>query len=77
MQTEIAITEFKTHCLNLINKLQHSKHSIIITKHDKPVAKLMPLHNKTKIAVAGSLKGKAKIVGDIVSPTKAKWHCEE
>lgn len=35
MATKIAISQFKSHCLEIIEKLQTNKESIIITKRDK------------------------------------------
>ncbi len=40
--------------------------AIIITKHGKPVAKLIPIHTDTAKLI-GSFKGKIKIKGDILS----------
>ena len=44
---------------------------IIITKHGKPVAKLVPVHTDNAKMI-GSFKGKLKIKGNILS-TGVKW----
>jgi len=78
METEIAISEFKAHCLEVINKLQHKHQTVIITKRDKPVAKLLAFNDKAKKKSAMDLfKGKIKINGDIVKPIGEKWNCEK
>ncbi len=43
----IGAGEFKTHCLRLIDEVNQTKKSIIITKHGKPMAELTPIENKT------------------------------
>jgi prevent-host-death family protein len=45
---------------------------VIITKHGKPVAKLVPLDEQTESFV-GSMQGTMEIVGDIVSPIDVTW----
>jgi len=47
---------------------------ILITKHGKPVAKLVPVHTDNANLI-GSLEGKIKIKGDILT-TGMKWHAE-
>ena len=64
MTNKIAISQFKSHCLEIIEKLQTDHQSIIITKRDKPVAKVTAFDSK-KISLLGMLKGKAKIIDDI------------
>ena len=60
MSTKIAISQFKSHCLEIIEKLQTNGQSVIITKRDKAVAKVLPIDNK-KISLFGILKNKAEI----------------
>jgi antitoxin (DNA-binding transcriptional repressor) of toxin-antitoxin stability system len=46
----------------------------VITKRGKPVAKLIPL-GADSASLIGSLRGKVKIKGDIMS-TGARWNVE-
>lgn len=70
----IAATQFKQQCLALLDSVDAE--GIIITKHGKPVAKLMPVEKKKKFSdYYGVLKGKMKIKGDIFS-TGIKWDAE-
>jgi antitoxin (DNA-binding transcriptional repressor) of toxin-antitoxin stability system len=47
---------------------------VLITKRGKPVAKLVPVEQE-KDDIFGFLKGKVKVVGDVVSPalTPEEW----
>jgi prevent-host-death family protein len=64
----IAAGEFKARCLALMEDVRSTRRPIVITKRGKPVAKLVPVENGKKDDWIGRLKGKMRIVGDIVSP---------
>jgi antitoxin (DNA-binding transcriptional repressor) of toxin-antitoxin stability system len=75
MSTKIAISQFKSHCLEIIEKLQTNGQSVIITKRDKAVAKVLPIDNK-KVSLFGMLKNKAEIKANILEPIDEKWNAE-
>jgi antitoxin (DNA-binding transcriptional repressor) of toxin-antitoxin stability system len=75
MSTKIAISQFKSHCLEIIEKLQTNGQSVIITKRDKAVAKVLPIDNK-KVSLFGMLKNKAEIKANILEPIDEKWDAE-
>ena len=58
---------FKAHCLAVMDEVQAKRETVVITKHGKPVAKLVPADKNTD-DIYGFFKGKATITGDIVSP---------
>jgi prevent-host-death family protein len=67
--TEVPISEFKAKCLALLEQVNKTKQPIRITRHGKPVAEVIPATETVdRAAWIGSLKGKIKILGDIVSP---------
>ncbi len=59
--------EFKTQCLAVMDDVLQTGEPVLITKHGKPVAKLVPA-DQTADDVFGFMAGKVKIVGDIVGP---------
>jgi prevent-host-death family protein len=66
---EIAISVFKAKCLAILQRVEETKEPIRITRHGKPVAEVIPASQTVdRAAWIGSLKGKIKILGDIVSP---------
>lgn len=75
MSTKIAISQFKSHCLEIIKKLQTNGQSVIITKRDKAVAKVLPIDSK-KVSLFGMLKNKAEIKANILDPIDEKWDAE-
>ena len=70
----IAISSFKTHALKLINKLQKTHESFIITKRGKPVARVIPYQSNEKKAVPGKLADTLVYEDDIISPlNEEEW----
>jgi len=59
--------EFKAQCLAVMDQVLQSGEPVLITKHGKPVAKLVPA-DKQADDLFGYMAGKVKIVGDIVGP---------
>ena len=68
----IAAAKFKAQCLSLLDTVDPD--GIVITKHGKPVAKLIPFPSDSA-SLIGSLKGKLTIKGDIAS-TGVEWDAE-
>jgi prevent-host-death family protein len=71
MKTVPAAT-FKAQCLSLLDRV--GPEGIVITKHGKPVAKLIPVDVEWATLI-GSLKGKLTIKGDLRS-TGMRWDAE-
>lgn len=70
----MAAGEFKVHCLKVMDEVQSKRQAVLITKRGKPVAKLVPVE-KEKDDIFGFMKGKVKVLGDVVSPvlTPEEW----
>lgn len=69
---KIGATKFKEQCLSILKKVD--KDGIIITRHGRPVARLLPVEMESSQLI-GRLKGKIKIKGDIIS-TGIKWNAQ-
>jgi len=65
---EIAISEFKAKCLALIDQVEKTRQPIRITRRGKVVAEVGPPAPTEDRSWIGSMKGKSKILGDIISP---------
>jgi antitoxin (DNA-binding transcriptional repressor) of toxin-antitoxin stability system len=50
-----------------MDEVQAKRETVIITKHGKPVAKLVPVHKDTD-EIYDFLGGKGAISGDVISP---------
>ncbi|MBA3976365.1 MAG: type II toxin-antitoxin system prevent-host-death family antitoxin [Candidatus Solibacter sp.] len=68
----INASKFKEQCLAILDQLPDE--GIVITKHGKPVARLLP-EGRSCADLIGSMKGSIKVNGDILS-TGAAWDAE-
>jgi prevent-host-death family protein len=64
---KMAAGVFKTNCLAVMDEVQAKHETVVITKHGKPVVKLVPVSTDTD-DIYNFLSGKGAVVGDIVSP---------
>jgi len=63
---------FKAQCLSVMDEVQAKRETVVITKHGKPVAKLVPA-DKEKDEIDNFLRGKGTITGDVISPAIVDW----
>lgn len=71
MQTAIGAGEFKAKCLQLLDDIAEQRGTLIITKHGKPVAKLVPVEPEQRMF--GALKGSVVEEPDILAPINVDW----
>lgn len=64
---KMAAGSFKTNCLAVMDEVQAKHETVVITKHGKPVAKLVPVNTEAD-EIYNFLKGKGSLTGDVVSP---------
>jgi len=71
---KMAAGAFKANCLAVMDEVKRKRESVVITKHGKPVAKLVPVGTGTD-DIYDFFAGKGVIVGDVVSPalTLKEW----
>ncbi len=58
---------FKARCLAVMDEVQAERETIVITKHGKPVVKVVPA-DKNADDIYGFLSGKGAIKGEVVAP---------
>ena len=71
----IKASEFKAKCLRLMDQVASSGQELVITKNQKPIAKLTPYRQRPK-TLLGIDKGKMEITGNIVDPVKPEWKAD-
>jgi len=72
----IAAGEFKAKCLQLMDEVNQWHHELIITKHGKPVARLVPYEEKPP-TLFGCMTGTMQVTGDIIAPMEDHWAVNE
>ena len=63
---KMAAGSFKVHCLAVMDEVQANRQTVVITKHGKPVAKLIPVE-KGADDIYDFLAGKGAVMGDVIS----------
>ncbi len=68
----VSASEFKTHCLSLMDLVKQTREAITVTKYGRPVAKLVPLTTEDE-PIFGYLKGAVGGYGDLITPLEEAW----
>jgi prevent-host-death family protein len=68
----IKASEFKAHCLQLMDEVSKTGEPLVITKNGKPVSQLLPYRQKPS-TVFGALQGTVTVKGDILIPVEEQW----
>ena len=69
---QVGAAQFKQQCLAILDHL--GPDGIVITKHGRPVAKVIPI-GADSASLIGSLRGKLTIRGNILS-TGTRWDAQ-
>ena len=68
----VKASEFKAHCLQLMDEVAQSGEEILITKRGRPVSRLVPCHQQPP-ALFGADRDTIHVHGDIVAPVGVQW----
>ena len=71
----IKASEFKAHCLRLMEEVARSGEEIVITKRGRPVSRLVPCRDQSE-ALLGADRDIIRIHDDIVDPLDVEWEVE-
>jgi prevent-host-death family protein len=69
---DIPAAVFKAECLKLMDEVARTGQPVVITKHGKPVARLVPIPPESR-SLFGYMKNTVQIKGDVVAPIKDEW----
>jgi prevent-host-death family protein len=70
MERHVSATHFKAHCLRLLDEVSEMGDVLVVTKHSKPIARVIPAKQ------AGSLRGSGRqVVSDdeLIAPLDELW----
>lgn len=74
MSNTISKSKLKAKMLEIFRQLESSGNELIVTDHDKPVLKIIPIkHKTTATEVFGDLQGRVVYLEDINTPTLLEW----
>jgi len=66
---------FKAECLKLMDEVARTGQPIMITKHGRPVAQLVPVPAEPE-SLFGYMRDTLTIKGDVVAPTGDAWEAD-
>ncbi len=66
----ISISRFQKNCNAILEKVNQSDESVLISRKGKFLAKIVPLSLSEKKSWLGCMAGTGRIVGDIISPAE-------
>ncbi len=67
----VSASEFKAKCLQLMDLVDSKCIEVEITKHGRPIAKLVPIEEPEKLF--GCLRGSVTYHGSIIEPIDVDW----
>lgn len=72
----IGATEFKAQCLALLDQVARQRVPLVVTKHGRPVAMVVPYEEAAPPAF-GILAGTVQASDDLVAPTGERWDADD
>ena len=70
----MAISEFKTHSLQVLGRVARTKETVVVTKRGIPLVEVIPFRHSDESPVPGKLSEMLVFEKDIVSPLdKSIW----
>lgn len=72
---EITVTQFKAKCLRLIERVESGGETVVITRHGRAAAQLVPVGGGGGRPLFGRSKSRTQIKGDIFA-TGERWNAD-
>ncbi len=70
----ISKSKLKAKMLEIFRQIESSGAELIVTDHDKPVLKIVPIKPKAGVVeVFGDLQGQVSYLEDINTPSRSEW----
>lgn len=66
----VPVSQFKAHCLRMLDDLEREGGKLVITRRGKPLAVVSPAPKESSY---GRLRGVLEVVGDIVHEGSGDW----
>ena len=64
----VGVSEFKAHCLSLLDDVARTGEPILVTKRGKPLARITPSGNSAVARPQDTLRGSVSYEGDLLAP---------
>lgn len=70
---QVGAADFKARCLELIDRVKESRAEFVVTRHGRPVARLVPCEDAPHRSPVGSLKGSVLAFDAPFDPIPGAW----
>ena len=70
---QVGAAEFKTRCLELMDRVRETGVEYVVTKHGRPVARLVPCRETARPSSFGALKGSVLYYERPLDPPDDEW----
>ncbi len=82
---QVSVSHFKAHCLEMLNDVHAGKYELLLTKRNKPYAKVTTESDlqtreerlKANNYYCGMFEGKIIIHGDLLEPMEDDWEANK
>jgi prevent-host-death family protein len=71
-EIEVTATDFKTHCLALIDRIRETGETLVVTRHGEPVARVEGYEEAIPV-VSDAMKGTVLFYESPTEPTGEEW----
>lgn len=72
----ITAGKFKAQCLQIVNEVNEKHIGYVITKHGKPIARIVPI-DETPADYFGCLQNAISIKDNLLAPINDEWDAEK
>jgi prevent-host-death family protein len=73
----VGAAEFKAKCLELVDHVKEARAEYVVTRHGKPVAKLVPVEPDPPVSPLGSMRGTVVTYERPFEPVPATWSLDQ
>lgn len=73
----VGSAEFKARYLELINHVREARVEYTVTRHGKPVARLVPVERDAPTSPLGTMRGTVLLYDRPFDPVPARWSVEQ
>ena len=73
----VGAAEFKAKCLELVDHVKEARAEYVVTRHGKPVAKLVPVEPDPLVSPLGSMRGTVVTYERPFDPVPGNWNLDE
>lgn len=70
---DVGSAEFKTRCLELVDHVREARAEYVVTRHGRPVARLVPVERAASTTFIGSMKGSLLGYDAPFEPVPGTW----